>query len=95
MNVMDANHDGKLTKSELNYGFEKVADKIRDQIKEAHESFVDEAFEKYDKDTDQTLSEEELKKIGRKFSKKFIKCEKQETEVGPESPEDLIQRAIV
>ena len=30
MNVMDANHDGQLTKTELNYGFDKIADKVRD-----------------------------------------------------------------
>ena len=85
MNVMDGNHDGQLTKSELNYGFEKIADKIRDQIKESHETFVDEAFAKYDNNSDQALSEEELEKIGRKFSKKFIKGEKQDkTKAGPE-----------
>ena len=101
VNVMDENHDRQLTKSELNYGFEKIADKIRDQIKESHETFVDEAFAKYDNNSDRALSEAELKKIGRKFSKKFIKGDKKDkTELllllaGAESPVNLVQRAVV
>ena len=52
MNAMDENHDGELTKTELKYGFDKMADKIRDQIKASHEAFVDEAFAKYDGNAD-------------------------------------------
>ena len=96
MNVMDANHDGELTKSELKQGFTTVADSIRDQIKASHEAFVEEAFSKYDTNSDHTLSQEELAKIGRNFSQKFIRAGRaKKADPGPESPEDVIQRAVI
>ena len=57
---------------------------------------MDEAFSKYDDNADEALSSEELEKIGKNFSRKFIKGEKTSKPVtADESPEEIIQRAIV